>query len=284
MQTGGMRPADAPGRGLLGGASLSIPGNALTVICEGVRPLALEVQALAVKTPFAMPRRTASGFDASRLHLLLAVLQKRADVDLSKCDVYLNVVGGVQLSDPGADLAVAMAIAASNQDRPLPPACVILGELGLGGEIRRVHRLEARLREAAALGVNRVVVPVGDAGGVAQGLRCTPVETVTEAMPLALVEAGSYAIPAMLIGTPDNSVSPGCGLASTICTPWAVFTQAGCAAAAARLAEEALGSRWAGLIARSLAGKHDSADTPDSDVNDTVALIQYTVGRFRQNP
>jgi len=185
MQTGGMRPADAPGRGLLGGASLSIPGNALTVICEGVRPLALEVQALAVKTPFAMPRRTASGFDASRLHLLLAVLQKRADVDLSKCDVYLNVVGGVQLSDPGADLAVAMAIAASNQDRPLPPACVILGELGLGGEIRRVHRLEARLREAAALGVNRVVVPVGDAGRVPQGLRCTPVETLTEALQIA---------------------------------------------------------------------------------------------------
>ena len=157
----GIREAAAPGRAFLDEGSLGIPGTALAITCDGARPLAVEVQALVAESPFAVPRRTASGFDLGRLHLLLAILERRAGFQFGRKDVYVNVVGGVRLADPAADLAVALAIAGAAGNRPLPEGCAVVGELGLGGEVRRVRRMERRLNEAAALGLQAVVVPAG---------------------------------------------------------------------------------------------------------------------------
>ncbi len=184
MAEGGMEEADAPGRAFLDEGSLGVPGNALTVTCEGSRPLAVEVQALAATTAFGLPRRTASGFDLGRLHLLLAVLERRAGMPFDKADVYVNAVGGVRLNEPAADLAVAMAIASAARNAPLPEGCVILGELGLGGEVRRVRRAEQRLQEAATLGLRSAVVPAGHSGQPPPGMRLHRVATLGEAVRL----------------------------------------------------------------------------------------------------
>jgi len=184
MGEGGMHEADAPGRACLDEGSLGVPGNALTVTCEGSRPLAVEVQALVATTPFGLPRRTASGVDLGRLHLLLAVLEKRAGLPFDRADVYVNAVGGVRLSEPATDLAVALAIASSAANTPLPEGCVILGELGLGGEVRRVRRTEQRLQEAATLGLHTAVIPAGHSGPVPAGMRLHRVATVGDAVRL----------------------------------------------------------------------------------------------------
>jgi DNA repair protein RadA/Sms len=119
----------------------------------------LEVQALVAPAGYGTARRTCLGIDDGRVALLLAVLDRRSDVDLLSCDVYVNVAGGVRVAEPAADLAVALALASSRLDLPLPADVAACGEIGLGGEIRRVARLEDRLREAARLGYGRVLVP-----------------------------------------------------------------------------------------------------------------------------
>lgn len=184
MRESGMEEADAPGRAFLDEGSLSVSGNTLTVTCEGSRPLAVEVQALVARTQFSIPRRTASGFDLGRLHLLLAVLEKRAGTPFAGADVYVNAVGGVHLDDPAADLAVALAIVSSVANRPLPSGCAVLGEVGLGGEIRRVRRSEQRLAEAAALGLGRAIVPAGFSGTAPPGVRLHRVATLQEGVRL----------------------------------------------------------------------------------------------------
>jgi DNA repair protein RadA/Sms len=184
MCEAGMAEAEAPGRAFLDEGSLGVPGNTLTVTCEGSRPLAVEVQALAAPTPFGLPRRTASGFDLGRLHLLLAVLEKRAGLPFGQADVYVNAVGGVRLAEPAVDLAVALAIVSSVRDAPLAGGCVVLGEIGLGGEVRRVRRTEQRLAEAAALGLGRAVVPAGFAGDAPAGMRLHRVSTLGEGVRL----------------------------------------------------------------------------------------------------
>ncbi|HEV7679792.1 MAG TPA: DNA repair protein RadA [Candidatus Dormibacteraeota bacterium] len=184
MREGGMVEAEAPGRAFLDEGSLGVPGNAITVTCEGSRPLAVEVQALAAPTPFGLPRRTASGFDLGRLHLLLAVLEKRAGMPFGQADVYVNAVGGVRLNEPAADLAVALAIVSSVRDAPLPDGCAVLGEIGLGGEIRRVRRTEQRLQEAATLGIAAAVVPAGFTAKPPPGMRLHRVATLGDAVRL----------------------------------------------------------------------------------------------------
>lgn len=180
----GMEEADAPGRGFLEEGSLGVPGNTLTITCEGSRPLAVEVQALTATSAYNLPRRTASGFDLGRLHLLLAVLEKRAGLPFDKADVYLNAVGGVRLNEPACDLAVALAIASSTGKVALPEGCVIFGEVGLGGEVRRVRRGEQRLQEAATLGLGTAVVPAGHSGAVPAGIRVHRVATIRDAIQL----------------------------------------------------------------------------------------------------
>lgn len=128
------------------------PGSVLTVVMEGSRPVLVEVQALTVPTVFGNPRRTASGFDLNRLNLLLAVLQRRASVDLSNHDVYLNIVGGLRVKDPGIDAAVCVALASARYEKSVDPKLVAVGEVGLAGEIRKVGKQERREKEAKQLG------------------------------------------------------------------------------------------------------------------------------------
>ena len=184
MTEQGMQPLDAPGRAFLDDASLGVAGNVLTVSCEGARPLAIEVQALTASTSFGLPRRAASGFDLGRLHLLLAVLEKRAKIALDQSDVYVNAVAGVRLAEPAADLAVALAVAASARDLVLPKEMVVLGEIGLGGEVRSVRRLDARLNEALQLGMTEAIIPAAQAQAQPKGMRCHAVATLADAVKL----------------------------------------------------------------------------------------------------
>ncbi|MFN2568280.1 MAG: DNA repair protein RadA [Candidatus Dormibacteria bacterium] len=182
LTEGGMIEVSAPGRAFLDEASLGVSGSALTVTCEGSRALVVEVQALTTASAFTQPRRTASGFDLGRLHLLLAVLEKRAGLSFAKHDAYVNAVGGVRLSEPAVDLAVALAIAGSARNRTLPKGIVILGEVGLAGEIRRVRRLESRLAEAGALGMAEAIIPAGHHAALPPGMTCRRFATLREAV------------------------------------------------------------------------------------------------------
>ena len=164
------------------------PGSAIAVPLEGSRPLLVEVQALVTYSPLAVPRRMANGFDQSRLHMLIAVLTKRAGLRLADQDVYVNVVGGLELDEPAVDLAVCLAIASSVADVALPGDLVAVGEVGLAGELRSVFKLEERVAEAARRGYHRVLLPrasrLGSLGDVAPTL--TRAESVRQAIRLAL--------------------------------------------------------------------------------------------------
>jgi DNA repair protein RadA/Sms len=184
MERDGMRDVASPSRGMLDAASLGASGSVLTITCDGLRPMAVEVQALAVASPFQFPRRTASGFDLNRLHLMLAILAKRAGIAVPKLDVFVNVAGGIRLADPGTDLAVALAVAGTASNRAVSRYCAVIGELGLGGEVRRVSRTEVRLAEAAAVGMEAVILPESYRGGVPDSLRCHRVATLIEAVAL----------------------------------------------------------------------------------------------------
>jgi DNA repair protein RadA/Sms len=184
METTGMQDLAASGRGMLDAASLGAPGSVLTVTCDGLRPMAVEVQALAVVTSSELPRRTVSGFDLNRLHLLLAVLSKRSSLKLPKLDVFVNVAGGIRLADPGTDLAAALAIAGSVKNKAISRHCAVIGEVGLAGEVRRVTRTETRLAEAAAVGMEAVILPESYRGEVPGGLRCHRVSNLIGAVAL----------------------------------------------------------------------------------------------------
>ena len=164
-------------------------GTATIVACEGTRPLVVEMQALVSTTSYASPRRSATGIAVNRLHQILAVLEKHLGVPLSRFDCYLAVAGGLEVEEPAADLGVAAAVVASYRDLTLPSGTVLIGELGLGGQLRVVGQLELRLGEAARLGFSRAVVPRGSGlGAVAAGLGLQLLEagTIAEALVAAL--------------------------------------------------------------------------------------------------
>ncbi len=158
-----------------------VPGQCVTVTVEGRRALVVEVQALVGKTMSPNPRRTCSGLESSRVALLLAVLQRRAGVQLHDQDVYASTVGGVRLTDPTADLALALAVAGAAADRPLPGDLVALGEIGLTGEIRPVRGVGLRLAEAARLGFRRAIVPAGSGVDAPPGMQVREVSTLAMA-------------------------------------------------------------------------------------------------------
>jgi DNA repair protein RadA/Sms len=158
------------------------PGSVVTVALEGTRPILVEVQALASKSPLAVPRRTANGFDTNRLHLITAVLSRRLNARLHEHDVYLNVVGGLRIDEPAADLAAALAIVSSLNDEPLPGDLVVMGEVGLSGELRSVGQIESRLREAAKLGFERALVPRVRLPSDLGGISLVPASTLREAV------------------------------------------------------------------------------------------------------
>jgi DNA repair protein RadA/Sms len=159
MQGRGLVEVSNPSSVFLAERGDPAPGSVVTVDLEGTRPILVEVQALVSRSSLSMPRRAATGFDTSRLHLVTAVVSRRLGVSLYDQDVYLNVVGGLRLDEPSADLAAALAIVSSARDRALPGDLVAVGELGLAGELRGVGQLEHRLREAAKLGFGRALVP-----------------------------------------------------------------------------------------------------------------------------
>jgi DNA repair protein RadA/Sms len=153
----GMEEVANPSKIFLGDRKLNIPGSAVTCTIEGTRPFLIEVQALVTSTLFGYPQRKAQGFDLNRLQMIVAVLTRRADLRLATKDIFINVVGGVKLSEPAADLAVALAIASAEGNVALDRKLLALGELGLTGEIRPVSHLKKRLAEAKRLGLTRTV-------------------------------------------------------------------------------------------------------------------------------
>ncbi len=159
MSGRGLVPVPDPSALFLAERAADAPGSAVVCALEGTRPLLVEVQALVTRTPFSMPRRTASGVDYNRVLLLLAVLEKRAGLLLGACDVYASVAGGLRIDEPAADLGIACAVAGSHRDRATAPSTAVVGEVGLGGEIRAVSQIGRRVAEAAKLGFRRVVLP-----------------------------------------------------------------------------------------------------------------------------
>ncbi len=165
MASDGLRVVDDPSKLFLSGRREHAPGTVVTAPLSGSRPFLVEVQALVAPALPGSARRRVAGIDPSRSAMLLAVLEKRCGLVLSDKDVFLNVVGGAELREPGADLALAVAVAGSLRERTLPQETVILGEVGLGGEVRPIAQIEARLREAERLGFSRALVPAGSKYG-----------------------------------------------------------------------------------------------------------------------
>ncbi|MBI3998456.1 MAG: DNA repair protein RadA [Armatimonadetes bacterium] len=158
------------------------PGSAVVCAIEGTRPLLVEIQGLVSPTHFGMPRRTAAGVDYNRVVLLLAVLERRAGLHLGTQDVYVSVAGGVSIEEPAADLGIAVAVASSLRDRPVDPRAVVIGEVGLAGEVRMVPQLGRRLAEATRLGFARAVIPASGAGEAPAGLEVIPVSDLSSAL------------------------------------------------------------------------------------------------------
>lgn len=188
MQGQGLVEVPNPSALFLGNRSESVPGTATIVACEGTRPLLVELQALVSPTSYASPRRSTTGMEYNRLLQILAVLEKRVGFPLSKFDAYVASAGGLSVTEPAADLGVALAIAASFRDRTVPPDLVLIGEVGLGGQVRPVSQLDLRLKEAAKLGFRSAIVPHGQAveSAITQLLTIHPVARVVDALSLAL--------------------------------------------------------------------------------------------------
>jgi DNA repair protein RadA/Sms len=161
MVSHGLREVPNPSELFLGNRDDPAPGTAIVVACEGTRPIVVELQALVSPTSYPSPRRAATGIDYNRLVQILAVLEKRVGIPISKLDSYVASAGGLNVEEPAVDLGVAIAIVASFRDRIVDPSTVLIGEVGLGGQVRAVSQMELRLKEAAKLGFKRAIVPKG---------------------------------------------------------------------------------------------------------------------------
>jgi DNA repair protein RadA/Sms len=181
MGEGGLVGVPDPSALFLADRQPGVAGSVVAPVLDGQRPLLVEVQALVVPSSAPAPRRTAQGVDGGRLAQVLAVLDRHAGIDLGRAEVHVAVAGGVRVSEPGADLAVALAVASSATERPLPPDLVTCGEIGLGGELRQVHRTERRLAEASRLGFARAVVP-RSAPDAPPGMRLTRAASIADAV------------------------------------------------------------------------------------------------------
>lgn len=181
MRDVGLAAVPDPSSVFLADRARDISGSVVVPTIDGKRPLLVELQALTTPSSLQYPRRSAEGVDAGRLAFLLAVLQSRAGVITAQTDIYTLAVGGMQVREPAADLALCLAIASSISGAPLPPDLVAVGEVGLGGEVRRVGHLDRRLNEAARLGMRRAIVPASSEG-VPTGVRATRVASVLDAL------------------------------------------------------------------------------------------------------
>ncbi len=188
MADTGLIEVPNPSQMLLSGRPEGASGTCVACVMEGTRPVLAEVQALVAKTSFNMPRRTADGFDFNRAALLLAVAEKRAGMKLSAFDAYINVIGGLRLDEPGADLPVVLAVASSYRDKVVPHDLVAVGEVGLTGEIRTVSHLNQRLQEISRLGFTKCIIPRVSAQKleIPKGLTVFQVKNLAEAIEIAL--------------------------------------------------------------------------------------------------
>jgi DNA repair protein RadA/Sms len=184
MHDRGLREVLNPSEVFLSERTYGSSGSTVVAGIEGTRPLLLEVQALVAPTSYGVPQRTATGFDTRRLQMLLAVLEKRVGLHLGQYDVFVNVAGGVRIDEPAADLGMAVAIVSSLRDVPVDSQAVVIGEVGLGGEIRRIHQLERRVAEATKLGFKHIVVPAKNSASVrgGGGIDVIEVESVDRAI------------------------------------------------------------------------------------------------------
>ncbi|HLD92899.1 MAG TPA: DNA repair protein RadA [Anaerolineales bacterium] len=190
MRGRGLVEVPNPSEAFLAERVVNAPGSAIAVTMEGTRPLLVEVQGLTSPTAFGNPRRAGNGVDLNRLLLITAVLTRRLGLKLGEQDVFVNVVGGLRIGEPAADLAVAAAIASSVWDRPLRADCVLIGEVGLSGELRAVPHTAARLKEAAALGFKSAVLPKRLRGGdpLPAGITAHEARTLREALDMGMVK------------------------------------------------------------------------------------------------
>ena len=188
MRDEGLVEIENPSEMLLTDRPDDAPGTCVTCVMEGMRPVLAELQALVVSSAGGNPRRTSNGFDYNRAAMLLAVLEKRGGLRVSACDAYLNIIGGLSLDEPAADLAAVIALASSYLDRPVPKDLVAIGEVGLTGELRSVNQLALRISEVHRLGFHQCVIPAHAASGLKapEGLRLLPVRNVGEAIRAAL--------------------------------------------------------------------------------------------------
>jgi DNA repair protein RadA/Sms len=159
MAENGLKEIKNPSEYMLSGRPLNVPGSTTTCVIEGARPILTEVQALVCPTSFGLPRRSAQGLDYNRTIMLIAVLEKRAGIPLSSFDAYVNIAGGLKISEPSADLAALCALASSYKNIPVDPGTALLGEVGLAGEIRASRAVEMKIAEAVKLGFKRCVIP-----------------------------------------------------------------------------------------------------------------------------
>ena len=186
MEQSGMEPVPNPSEFLLSGRIPGASGSAVAVSMEGTRPVLVDLQALVAPSSFGNPRRQALGFDYNRMALLLAVLEKRAGLTLFNQDVYVNVAGGLELDEPACDLPLAAAVVSSLRNKPLPPDWVLIGEVGLTGEVRAVGMMERRVSECVRMGFVHLVVPRSNlrALHVPEGVEVRGVSTLAEALAL----------------------------------------------------------------------------------------------------
>ncbi len=189
MDDSGLREVPNPSQMLLEGRLTEEPGTCVTCVMEGARPVLAEVQALLTPTSFGNPRRSTNGFDYNRAMLLMAVLEKRGGLAVNTCDAYLNVIGGLNLDEPGADLAAVLALASSFRDKPVPADLVAVGEVGLTGELRSVSALNQRLSEIRRLGFTKCLIPERHGRQTIvppAGLQLIPVKNVRQALAVLL--------------------------------------------------------------------------------------------------
>ncbi|MGL5032344.1 MAG: DNA repair protein RadA [Microcystaceae cyanobacterium] len=182
----GLQEVANPSELFLGNREETSPGTATVVACEGTRPLVVELQALVSPTSYPSPRRSTTGVDYNRLQQILAVLEKRVGIPLSKLDAYVAAAGGIEVEEPAADLGIAIALVASFRDRLVDPRTILIGEVGLGGQVRSVSQMDLRLKEAAKLGFKRAIIPKGQTVADNFGLEIIAISKVIEAIVAAI--------------------------------------------------------------------------------------------------
>ncbi|HET9782661.1 MAG TPA: DNA repair protein RadA [Candidatus Dormibacteraeota bacterium] len=196
MVEAGLEEVPDPSAAILATVAPTSPGTVIVAVLEGTRPLLVEVQSLVNKNDNSMLRRIANGFDVNRLHMILAVIEKRLQgITFGKSDVFVSAAGGIRITEPAADLGLALSIVSNVINRPMPDGLIVIGELGLSGEVRRVGQLERRLHEAARHGLTRALIPAGARAGRPSGLGVVEVRTVADAVSAAFpspIKSGAF--------------------------------------------------------------------------------------------